>query len=108
MLGIRKIMILWTCISFLFLQFPCNSIAEYSSQAKSEKTVKKPQALTSPEEDFPVAEAVTPQKKGGGKWIWALLGVALIGGVAAAASGGGSSGGGEEDTGSIVISGPAP
>lgn len=51
---------------------------------------------------------MTPEKKidggGGGKWLWALLGIALIGGVAAAAAGGGSSSGGGSDgptTGSV-------
>ena len=113
MVGIKKILILWICISFSFLQFPCNACADYLAQAKPGATVKKPQALTSPEEEYPVAEKAVSQKKGGGKWLWALLGVVLVGGVAAAAGGGGGGGGGddgngEDTTGTIVITGPAP
>jgi hypothetical protein len=111
MAGIRKILVFWVCLSFTFFQFPCSAMAEYFAQVKPGPTIKKPEALTSPEEEFPVAEKAGPQEKGGGKWLWALIGVALVGGVAAAMSGGGGGGGsgnGEDTTGTIVISGPAP
>ena len=57
--------------------------------------------------EHPPQTVMTPEKKlesgGGGKWLWALLGVALIGGVAAAAGGGGSGGGSSDGptTGSV-------
>ena len=43
---------------------------------------------------------IASPKKSGAKWLWALLGVAAIGGVAAAVGGGGGGGDGD-DTGSF-------
>ena len=100
--------IIWLCISFLCMQF--NFLP---SEVEARVTTREPQGLTSPEEDMP-AVASTSEEKGGGKWLWTILGVALIGGLVAAAGGGGGGGGGGGDdddddaTGTIVITGPAP
>lgn len=40
-----------------------------------------------------VSEEMSLSEESGAKWLWALLGVALVGGVAAAAGGGGGGGG---------------
>ena len=85
--------------------------------AQAGVTPRKPQVIASPEENIPVAETSASEQESGGKWIWMLLGAALIGGVAAAAGGGGGGGGGDDSdddgnggitTGSIIITGPAP
>jgi hypothetical protein len=95
MIVFKKSLILWLCVSFFFFQFPY-----ISSTAEAGVTAKKPEMISSPEEDIPVVEGAEPSKKGHVKLLWALLGVALIGGVAAVALGGGG-GGGEDDTGSF-------
>jgi hypothetical protein len=101
----KNVFIVWLCVLVLFTQ-----VLPVSAAERTGITVREPQVLSSPEENIPVAEKAPSDEKGGGKWLWALLGVALIGGVAAAAGGGGGGGGdgNGEDTGSIVITGPAP
>lgn len=103
----KNVFIVWLCVSVLFFQ-----LLHVSATAAEGVTTRQPQVLSSPEEDIPVVEKATSEKKGGAKWLWALLGVALIGGIAAAAGGGGGGGGGDDGddgtTGSIVITGPAP
>lgn len=109
----KKITLFGLCVSFFFHQILCVSIP-----AEAGITSRKPQILSSSEENIPVVKSPASEKKGGGKWLWALLGVALIGGVAAAAGGGGGGGGGGDDddddgnggptTGSIIIEGPSP
>jgi hypothetical protein len=64
-------------------------------------TSPEPQVVTSKEYDISDGEA-KGAKASGGKWLWAILGVALIGGLAAAVAGGGGDdggggGGGDDD-----------
>lgn len=103
----KNVFVVWLCVSILFFQ-----LLHVSATATAGITTRQPQVLSSPEENIPVVEKATSEKKGGMKWLWALLGVALIGGIAAAAGGGGGGGGGDDGgddtTGSIVITGPAP
>ena len=69
----------------------------------------QPEVLATPEEDIPVEKI----EKGGVSWLWIILGVVAVGGIAAAAGGGGSSspsggssssGGGGSSTGTTTIS----
>ncbi len=95
--------IIWLCLSFLFMQ-----IHFLPSVSEARVTTREPQVLTSPEEDIPVATTAS-EEKGGGKWLWTILGVALVGGIIAAAGGGGGGGDDDDDaTGTIEITGPAP
>ena len=76
--------------------------------AKADITKNKPVIKSLPEKKIPV-ETVKGKEGGGGKWILALLGVALVGGIAAVAGGGGGGGGGGdddggEDTGDVIVS----
>ncbi len=77
--------------------------------AKADITKNKPVIRTLPEEKIPV-ETVKAAKSegGGGSWLWAILGVALVGGIAAAAGGGSGGGGGgdddDDDTGNVTVS----
>ena len=53
-------------------------------------------------------EFVKPVEKGGVSWLWIILGVVAVGGIAAAAGGGGSSsggggGGGGGESGSLTV-----
>lgn len=69
------------------------ALADQLPAVKATVTEHEPEGRTT-------AEVGAPQKSGGGgKWLWALLGVALIGGAAAAAGGGGGGGGGGDDGG---------
>jgi hypothetical protein len=114
---LKRICLLWLCVSFLFFQLPQPVFAEFYAKTDAQKgiTIKKPQVLSSVEEDIPVVADAKSQEKGKGNILWILLGVALVGGLAAAAGGGGGGGGssgGDDgnggDTGDIVITGPAP
>ena len=69
------------------------ALADELSPAKGTVTEHEPEGTTT-------AEVGTAEKSGGaGKWLWALLGIVAIGGVAAAAGGGGGGGGGGGDDG---------
>ena len=76
--------------------------------AKADITKNKPVIKSLPEKKIPV-ETVKGKEGGGNKLLWAILGVALVGGgIAAVAGGGGGSGGGGDDdgapTGDVVVS----
>ena len=88
----KNVFIVWLCVSVLFFQ-----LLHVSATAAEGVTTRQPQVLSSPEEDIPVVEKATSEKKGGVKWLWALLGVAIIGGIAAVAGGGGGGGVGGDD-----------
>ena len=105
---IKKSFILFLSLSFLFLQFPNAVFGEFYSIAKlsSKITKKAPQILKTPEVDLPIVKKAATQKKGSSKLLWYILGLGVVGGAAAGGGGGGSSN--SSDTGTIVISGPAP
>ena len=84
----KKILIIWLCVSLFLFYAPAS--------AEAGVTVKKPQGVLSPEIDIPSVEEAKSSQGGGGKWLWAILGVALVGGVVAALAGGGDDGGGEK------------
>ena len=70
-----------------------SSAYEGSVVADAKTTKAQPEVLATPEEDIPVEKI----EKGGVRWYWIVLGLAVIGGAAAAAGGGGggSTGGGD-------------
>ena len=74
--------------------------------AKADITKNKPVIKSLPEEKIPV-ETVKGKEGGGSKILWAILGVALVGGIAAAVGGGGDSGGDDPPsaptTGSVTV-----
>jgi len=77
-----------------------SSAYEGSVVADAKTTKSQPEVLATPEEDIPVEKI----EKGGVRWYWIVLGLAVIGGAAAAAGGGGgssspSSSGGSSDGG---------
>src|SRR3972149_2751720 len=51
--------------------------------ADAKTTKAQPEVLATPEEDIPVEKI----EKGGVSWLWILLGIAAVGGIAAAAGG---------------------
>ena len=77
--------------------------------AKADITENTPVIKSLPEEKIPV-EIVKGKEGGSSKILWAILGVALVGGIAAALGGGGGSGGGGDDppptptTGDVIVS----
>ena len=81
------------------------AFCQESWYAKADITKNKPVIKSLPEKKIPV-ETVKGKEGGGGKWFWALLGVALVGGIAAVAGGGGGGGGGDDTstgTGDVAI-----
>lgn len=100
MSGFKKILVIFLCVSFLALQFPCCSLAGgYYAQANTgtDITAKQPQALSSPEEDIPLAEDDPAAKKGSKTWLYILAGVVVVGLIAVVAGGGSSSSSGGDD-----------
>jgi len=90
-MGILKktmtVIVLLLMVNFFFLKLHV-TLADQMPTTKGKITEHDPKGRTTVEIDSP--------GKSGGKWLWALLGVAAIGGIAAVA-GGGSSGGGDDD-----------
>ena len=113
MIGLKKLLILFLCLSFLFMQLPGSAVAGCYAKAKTGSgiTAKPPEALTTPEEDIPLAEDDKAAKKGSNKWIYIGAAVVLVGLLVGLAAGGGSdSGGGRSDdpqpapTGTVPVS----
>jgi len=99
---LKKILVFSLCVSVFCFQLPY-----ISATSEAGVTVKNPQMISSSEEEIPIADKAEPSQISGSKWLWALLGVALIGGIIAAAGGGGGGGGSSGDestTGDIDVS----
>ena len=73
----------------LFFLKPHVALADQIPATKGKITEHDPKGRTTVEIDSP--------EKSGGKWLWALLGVAAIGGIAAVAGGGSSEGDDDDD-----------
>ena len=73
----------WTYTISPSLAFAGGKITTYTPE--TEEPEPKPEL----KEEF-----VKPVEKGGVSWLWIILGLVAVGGIAAAAGGGGSSGGG--------------
>ena len=86
---INKIISLVLLLSLMNLYVPTKIFAMEKIQKLESDTIEyEPESSTTVEKKL-------PSTGGGGKWLWAILGVALIGGVAAAMGGG--SGGDDDD-----------
>ena len=102
MKSVKRILAAVLILLMVNLYLPEIAGAEKHSPAKAAITEHPPQILSTPEEKIPTVEAKRSS------WTWLIL-IALVGGAAAAGGGGGGGGGAPvSDTGSIVISGPAP
>ena len=97
------ILFLALCVGNFFVAG--SALCQENWYAKTDITQNRPVIKSLPEEKIPV-ETVPGKEGGGGKWLWALLGVALLGGAAAAAGGGGGGGGGDDPstTGDVTVS----
>lgn len=97
MVALKRTFIFWLSITFFLFQLlsptaMAESLLSSASMSKEGVTFKAPQIVSTPEKNIPAAE------ESGGNWLWAILGVVLVGGIAAAvAGGGGDSGGGGDD-----------
>jgi len=98
MIGLKKLLILFLCLSFLFMQLPGSALAGYYAKAKTDAgiTAKPPEALTTPEEDIPLVEDDKAEKKGSNTWLYVIGGVLLLGALVGLAAGGGSDGGSDD------------
>ena len=103
---LKKMLALLLTVLFVNLFFFSTGFAQQNWYSKADITKHPPVIRSLPAEKIPV-EVV---KGGGTTWLWALLGVAAIGGVVAAAGGGGGGGGSgdepppEADTGNVSVS----
>jgi hypothetical protein len=108
---IKKICAVAIILSFISVNMPGTVFAgdEDLYSESSHITENVPEMIVQPEVDIPM-EQVSTESKGSKKWIYYLLGGALIAGGAAIGLGGSSAGSEPEPpkTGTIVISGPAP
>jgi hypothetical protein len=104
-----KLIIGWVILSMVAINFPgstpCNAASLYAQADLLDfKTRHKPEVLSTPEKDIPLAEVEKTEKKGFSKWVWIGLGVLAAGGAALALGGGGGGGGGRGDgTGDVSI-----
>lgn len=80
------VIVLLLMVNFFLLKLDI-ALADQLPATKAKITEHEPKGRTTIEIGSP--------KKSSGKWLWALVGVAAVGGVAAAAGGGG--GGGSSD-----------
>ena len=69
-------------------------------------TTHLPESVGTPEKDISGETATVTSEKGGKKWLWAVVSIAAIVGIAAGAGSGGGNGGGSNGggTGSINVS----
>jgi hypothetical protein len=97
------ILFLTLCVCNFFMTG--TAFSQENWYAKTDITKNKPVIKSLPEEKIPV-ETVKGKKGGGGKYLWGLLGVALVGGIVAVAGGGGGGGGGDDETptGDVIVS----
>jgi hypothetical protein len=106
----KKLCILFLTICLLNLFLTGTVFSQQNYYAKADITKNRPVIKSMPEEKIPVEVIKEPEKKGGNKWLWAILGVVAVGGLAAAAGGGGGGGGGgssdngESATGDVTVS----
>jgi hypothetical protein len=85
----KKAIALLLLLSLVNLYTPAKSCSKENIKKLDSDIIEyEPESSTTVEKELPTKES-------GGKWIWAILGVALIGGVAAVVGGGGSEGGGD-------------
>jgi hypothetical protein len=94
-----KFIIGWMILSMVAINFPggalCHAASLYAQADLSyTKTLYKPEALSTPEQDIPLKEVEKTGKKGFSKWAWVGIGVLAVGAAALALGGGG--GGGDE------------
>lgn len=88
-LFIRSVLCL--AVIFYFNAVTADFAVAANNNLEDRVTTHEPKTRVSTLKDLP--------KEKGGKWLWALLGVAAVAGGVAAAAGGGSSGGGGDDDG---------
>ncbi len=101
---VKRIFIVLIILLTLNLYLPNITFAQQTHfYAKAQITQHPPQILASPEEKIPVKK-VTKKKS---KWLWKMIGLIVTGGAAYYLLQEREEPV-EEDTGSIVISGPAP
>lgn len=67
------------------------------------KTIHLPESVSTPEKDIPAKTTNVASEKDGRKWLWAVVIIAAIAGVASGAGSGGGSGGSGTGTGSINV-----
>jgi hypothetical protein len=104
---LKKIFIIILVLLTLNLYLPRIHFAQELQLYSKSETVRSPEIRSAPKPEIrSTPEKDIPKKKS--RWLWWLIGLALVGGGAAAISGGGDegssdSGGGSGDTGSGTI-----
>ncbi len=96
-------MILITII-FYFPKVSCSG--EIIPSSRDNITIHPPESVGTPEKDISGETTTVTSEKGSKKWLWTVLGLAAIVGIAAGTGSGGGNGGGSNGggTGSINVS----
>ncbi|HZX47978.1 MAG: hypothetical protein A2Z47_15705 [Thermodesulfovibrio sp. RBG_19FT_COMBO_42_12] len=104
---IKKIFAVSIMLITIIFHFPKSSFSsEIIPSSRDNITTHLPESVGTPEKDISGETAKVSSGKGGKKWIWAVVSVAVIAGIVAVAGSGGGGDGGNNGggTGSINIS----
>ena len=104
---VKKILIGLLLLTTLNLYIPDIAISgEIILSSRDNITTHLPESVGTPEKDISGETTTVTSEKGGKKWLWAVVGIAAIVGIAAGAGSGGGNGGGSNggSTGSINVS----
>ena len=104
---IKKLFVVSIILITIIFYFPKASFSgEILLPARDNITTHLPESVGTPEKDISGETTTIASEKGGKKWIWAVVSIAAIVGIAAGAGSGGGNGGGSNGggTGSINVS----
>ena len=104
---VKKTLIWLLLLTTLNIYIPGIAISEeIILSTRDNITTHLPESVGTPEKDISGETTTIASEKGGKKWIWAVVSIAAIVGIAAGAGSGGGNGGGSNGggTGSINVS----
>ena len=104
---VKRILIGLLLLTTLNFYIPGTGISEeLILSTRDNITTHLPESVGTPEKDISGETAIVTSEKGGKKWLWAVVSIAAIVGIAAGAGSGGGNGGGSNGggTGSINVS----
>ena len=104
---IKKLFVVSIILITIIFYFPKVSFSgEIILSSRDNITTHLPESVGTPEKDISGETTTVASEKGGKKWLWAVVIIAAIVGIAAGAGSGGGNGGGSNGggTGSINVS----
>ncbi len=104
---VKKTFIVFLLLTTLNFYIPGIAMSvEIILSSRDNITTHLPESVSTPEKDISGETTTVVSEKGGKKWLWAVVSLAAIVGIAAGAGSGGGDGGGSNGggTGSINVS----